>query len=343
MSGIVQYGLSFSEYLLRQNLLHMIVHVTNHCNFRCDHCFIDFSPKKDLSLDDYKALAHDVGHLFWVDIGGGEPFLRKDLADIVAAFDAKVVTIPSNGSLPDLMERQLTRMRELTNAELVLSLSLDGLEATHDRIRNQPGNWKQVWDTFDRLRRLGWLTIKINTVLNADNEGEIITLMNEVRTHEPDFHSIILLRGNPADPDMKLPPMQRLREIGPEIYAILETYDYGRQWLASYVLRNFQRYQWNVSLQTIEEQRQVVPCIAGQGHMVVMGDGLVSSCEMLPTVGNIKANGINEIRASKAFRDQRRSIANKECHCTHNCALLHSIFFNPTSLPHLLHTKIQRA
>ncbi|MGH6661589.1 MAG: radical SAM protein, partial [Rhodospirillales bacterium] len=76
MSGIVQFGLTFSEYLLRQNLQHMIVHVTNHCNFRCDHCFIDFSPKKDLTLDDYKTLARDVGRLFWVDIGGGEPFLR---------------------------------------------------------------------------------------------------------------------------------------------------------------------------------------------------------------------------------------------------------------------------
>lgn len=343
MSGIVQFGLTFSEYLLRQNLLHMIVHVTNHCNFRCDHCFIDFSPKKDLSLDDYKKLARDVGRLFWVDIGGGEPFLRKDLADIVAIFDAKVITIPSNGSLPDLMENQLTRMRELSDAELVLSLSLDGLEATHDRIRNQPGNWKQVWKTFDRLRRFDWLTIKINTVLNADNEGEIIEMMQEVRKRNPDFHSIILLRGEPANSAMKLPPMARLRELGSEMYSILETYDYGRSRLASHFLRNYQRYQWNVSLKTIEEKRQVVPCIAGKGHMVVMGDGAVSSCEMLPTVGNIKTNGINEIRASKAFLDQRRSIANKECHCTHNCALLHSIFFNPASLPHLMHTKIERA
>ncbi|MBI1986435.1 MAG: radical SAM protein, partial [Rhodospirillales bacterium] len=276
------------------------------------------SPKKDLSLDDYKKLARDVGRLFWVDIGGGEPFLRKDLADIVAIFDAKVITIPSNGSLPDLMENQLTRMRELSDAELVLSLSLDGLEATHDRIRNQPSNWKQIWKTFDRLRRLDWLTIKINTVLNADNEGEIIEMMQVVRKRNPDFHSIILLRGEPANSAMKLPPMARLRELGPEMYAILE-------------------------LKTIEEQRQVVPCIAGKGHMVVMGDGSVSSCEMLPTVGNIKTNGINEIRASKAFLDQKRSIANKECHCTHNCALLHSIFFNPASLPHLMHTKIERA
>lgn len=340
MSGIIQFGLSFSEYLIRQNLLHMIVHVTNHCNFRCDHCFIDFSKDRDLKLDAYQRLARDAGRLFWVDIGGGEPFLRKDLAKIVEAFDARVVTIPSNGSLPDQMEEQLTRMHETSNAELVLSLSIDGLEKTHDTIRNQPGSWNQVWETFERLNRLDWLTVKINTVLTTDNDAEILNLMKEVKRREPNFHSIILLRGDPADPETKLPSMPRLRQLGPEIFAILETYDYGRSGAASHILRNYQRYQWNVSLKTIEEQRQVVPCIAGKGHLVIMGDGGVSSCEMLPVVGNITEQSLSEIKRGPAFLEQRRSIANKECHCTHNCAMLHSIFFNPASLPHFVRTTI---
>ena len=59
------------------------MHVTNACNFRCDHCFVDFeSPKRDLKLDVYQQLAADSPPLMWLDIGGGEPFLRKDLADI---------------------------------------------------------------------------------------------------------------------------------------------------------------------------------------------------------------------------------------------------------------------
>jgi len=97
-----------------------------------------------------------------------------------------------------------------------------------------------------------------------------------------------------------------------------------------------------VSLKTIEERRQVVPCIAGEGHMVVMGDGTVSSCEMLPGVGNINDDTLSEIRRSPVFREQRRSIANMECHCTHNCAMLHSIFFNPASLPRFVRTTIER-
>jgi len=32
-------------------------------------------------------------------------------------------------------------------------------------------------------------------------------------------------------------------------------------------------------------------------------------------------------------------IENKGCHCTHNCAMLDSIFFNPSNLPNLLFTR----
>ena len=41
------------------------------------------NPKKDMSLEDYKNISKDVNDLFWLDIGGGEPFLRKDLYKIV--------------------------------------------------------------------------------------------------------------------------------------------------------------------------------------------------------------------------------------------------------------------
>jgi hypothetical protein len=75
--------------------------------------------------------------------------------------------------------------------------------------------------------------------------------------------------------------------------------------------------------------------------MVVWGDGSVSSCEMLGSVGNLKEKRFRDVLAGDAMREQVRSIRNKECHCTHNCAMLTSILFNPTSLPQLLHQPIR--
>ncbi len=72
-------------------------------------------------------------------------------------------------------------------------------------------------------------------------------------------------------------------------------------------------------------------------QLVVNGDGNVSSCEMLPPVGNIKDQRLPDLIQSDAYQTQVDMIKNNGCHCTHNCAMLDSIFFNPSNLPHLLH------
>jgi len=338
---LVMFAGRFAQYLLKRNLQHLIAHVTNHCNFRCQHCFIDFSPKRDLKLEHYEKLGRQAGKLFWLDIAGGEPFLRTDIADIVACFDARVIQIPTNGSLQDRIIERVKEMQKRIDGEVAISFSLDGLESTHEEIRKAPGNWNQVWDTFEKLRELGGINIKINTCLHQGNVDEILPLMKEVRARKPDFHSIILLRGEPMNPEVGLPPFEVLNEIAPKIFEILETYDYGQGKLTARILRNYHRYLWNVSLQTIRQKTQVVPCLAGSAHMVVMGNGDVSSCEMLPPVGNVKETSFAEVVGSSAMREQVQFIQDKKCFCTHNCAMLDSILFRPASIPHLMSEKIK--
>jgi MoaA/NifB/PqqE/SkfB family radical SAM enzyme len=142
------------------------------------------------------------------------------------------------------------------------------------------------------------------------------------------------------NPEFGLPPLPELREVAPQIFDILATYDYGKGGVMAHMLRNYHKYLWNVSLQTIERQTQVIPCLAGRAHMVVMGDGSVSSCEMLPPVGNIKEKSWDEITKSREFKDQVRDIKQKKCHCTHNCAMFDSIMFRPGSIPNLLYQTV---
>ena len=84
-----------------------------------------------------------------------------------------------------------------------------------------------------------------------------------------------------------------------------------------------------------------IPCLAGQAHMVVMGNGDVSSCEELGPVGNIQNQTWNEIVKSPKFRQQVQDIKDGKCHCTHNCAMLDSILLNPISLPNLVHQRVR--
>ena len=337
MSNPLHMALAIGDYLLTQRMKHMIVHVTNACNFRCDHCFVDFDDnKRDLKLSDYLQLAEDADPLLWLDIGGGEPFLRKDLADIVCAFDSKIVHIPTNGSLIPQMLTQVRRIQARSNREIIIGLSIDGLRETHDDIRKVAGSYDQVWEAFAELKKLGGVAVKVCTVINQRNLGEIIPLMEAVQARGVDFHSVILLRGDTIDPTMALPTLVELRALAPAMFAILGRYDYGRSKLSAGILRNFHRHLWEVSLATLEQRTQVIPCLAGKSQLVVNGDGSVSACEMLAPVGNIRERRLPDIIQSDAYRKQRTMIENKACHCTHNCAMLDSIFFNPTQLPKLL-------
>ncbi len=325
----------FADYQFRQNLKHLIVHVTNHCNFRCKHCFIDFSPKRDLPLEKYQQLGKEVGPMFWLDIGGGEPFLRKDIVEICASFKAEVMTIPTNGFLVERTVEMTQKIRNRITGELTIALSIDGLKETHDKIREE-GSWDKLWTSFHRLRQIPGVKVKINTVLCKENFAELIPLMEYVLTQKPDFHSIILLRGNPLDPSFGLPSLPELREAQEKIFSILGQYDYGQTSITSRMLRNYHRYLWNLSLSTIEKRTQVIPCLAGKAHAVVMGNGDVSSCEMLPPIGNINQHSWSQIWAGPAMEAQRKFIQDKKCHCTHNCAMLDSILYRPASYKPLI-------
>ncbi len=329
----------FSGFFIKKQLKHLILHVTNHCNFRCSHCFVDFvNPKKDLKFEDYLEISKNINNLFWLDIAGGEPFLRKDLHKIINIFKKQIVSIPSNGWL----EKQITDQIELIdtkNTELVINLSLDGLEKTHNIIRKNEQSWEKVWTTFETLKKHKNVKTRFITCIHDGNKNEIIPLMKLIQERGADFHSVILLRGDPLDSSVKLPPMDELKKLSVEIFNILENYKYGQNSVTAYFLKNYHRYMWKSSIRTIEQKKQIVPCLAGQSSMVVWGDGEVSSCEMLPGFGNFKKENISDLINGKKHKEQVKKIVNKECHCTHNCALLTSILFNPKKWGNIIHQK----
>ena len=83
--------------------------VTNKCNCACKHCFalkeLNNPLRDDLTLDEIRQISFSMGNFIYLLIGGGEPFLRPDLPEIVRIFyennNVLNVTIATNGSLTD--------------------------------------------------------------------------------------------------------------------------------------------------------------------------------------------------------------------------------------------------
>lgn len=130
----------FEEY----DLLHVDLNITNGCNFHCAHCHSSSGTVDDgeLSTDQVINIIHQVYELGAVSlaIAGGEPFLRKDIGEILAAASAlgsMHTVVVTNGSL--LSRERLSRLREIA-PEVGISISLDGsTPQTFGRIRGRVG------------------------------------------------------------------------------------------------------------------------------------------------------------------------------------------------------------
>lgn len=318
--------------------VHLILHVTHRCNLRCKTCFVDFEKTEqgELTLAKIEEIASYLNKLIWLNIGGGEPFLRQDLPRICAAFDTKSLSIPTNGFDPHLIKEMVKEIKARIKAELTIALSIDGFENTNDAIR-ESGSFKKAIKTLESLKTVKGIHIKLNTVLCERNYNELIEFMKFIRKFDLDFHSIIFRRGSKnAAHSFERPAYEKLCRIKGDIFGIWDTYDYGVKNIKKEILKKYQRLMYEASLQVIKENRQIPDCLANKFHLVIWPNGDTSCCETLKPFGNICGEKINLLLKSNNAKAQRNFIKAKRCYCHHNCNLVDNFFLNPLQYPRLL-------
>lgn len=328
---------ALTQAALRPYLYHVIVHVTDRCNLRCKTCFVSFG-HKDLTVDEARVIGAKLGYVPALDIGGGEPFLHRDLLGICRQLRFGTVTIPTNGQF---LERVLGQTRALVDAypgRVTVALSLDGFEAVNDAIRG-PGTFAKAIGAYHELRKIPSLIMKVNTVVNNRNLDEMVAFARYVRTLEPDYHSLLLLRGDPLAPEeVELPSAAALRAITPELFKVLRTYKYGHRYnpLLRWLKGNYQEYMWHVQLRIIELQRAPFQCKAPRYNKVVYANGETSMCELKPRLANLLHDApekVDRVLCShlEDFEEQHGC-----CFCTHNCNMSENIITHPPSVARIL-------
>jgi len=272
--------------------------------------------------------------LAWLDIGGGEPFLRDDLIEICGMFKRAEITIPTNGSDPTHIEEMFREIRKKNKNELTAAVSMDGFEPINDVLRGS-GSFTRALETIERLKRIDGITLKVNTVISSGNFSSLIPFMKYVNGLQVQYHSLLLLRGEPQNKNIALPPLAELKGNMEEILSILNNYKYNKSRWRTLLGKNYIRLLWVLSLKALEEQKQPIPCLAGRAHIVVYSNGDVAPCELLPPVANIFNSSINDIVQSEAMATAIDRIRQGRCYCTHNCNMLENILFNIRTYPYL--------
>jgi radical SAM protein with 4Fe4S-binding SPASM domain len=151
-----------------------VIAVTYRCNARCKMCGIWRSETTDeLAPKEYLKLPRSLRS---INITGGEPFLRKDLVDVVRAIHqilphARFV-FSTNGFRTDDI---LAKVGEIASfhGKVGVGVSIDGLEATHDAMRGVQGMFRSAVSTVDGLKKLGLKDLRMAMTLTEDNIAEV--------------------------------------------------------------------------------------------------------------------------------------------------------------------------
>lgn len=332
--------------------------VTNRCNMRCKHCFylskINDSAREELSANEIKKIASSLKNCSSsVCFTGGEPFLRNDLAEIVADFIEKgnisSLSIPTNGFFTDRIVKTIKHLLgKYPKVKINVQISLDGPEHIHDAIRNTKGAYRNACQTISELEEISKenknSNITINTVVSEYNAPEFEVFYRNVlekykvnimwhfaRQDEHDVHGIAaeeLLCFNGLENFKNL----QNRDLLPDENTCRDLIELIEKYEGNNLLSKWRMLLKSYHIQISKEDRKAVNCIAPFKGGVLFPDGGVSICEVLKSAANVKDFNFDYSSCwkSQAIEKQRKKA--NFCFCTYPCYLMDSMLFDEGSI-----------
>lgn len=281
--------------------------LTENCQARCVTC--DYWKHRWPDRIGPDAAVELIGRLGEIGVStlrftGGEPLLRRDFFDILARADTApfgTIGLQTNGLL-------LRRFAERVNDSPIthVAVSLDAVGERNDEIRGVRGYFAKALEGIDLLR--GKTTI-IAMTLNQVGAGDLDELLDHVERvngylacNLPDNRLYFLQ-------DASLAGLWPDEETSDEIVSTLRRRLSGQ--FAKYELDYMRRY---LRAGTPELRELNPSCVLGYTTVYVASDGAVrSGCYVLPPIGNILEQDIEEILDSPEYLRRCQAMLRLEC------------------------------
>ena len=310
-------------------LVNITLELTYRCNVQCEFCFLKdsvlYQKRDELTVEEIARLADQAqpqGTSFFLT--GGEPFLRPDLPEIVAAIKQRglKVGVNTNGLLVDAKMGQ--RIRD-AGIDYVI-FSLHGPKEIHDCLENRKGSYEKALanlQTFAASK--GRTRVFVNCVVARLNSGQLsrvpelladvpidgLTFQHEtfltpkeVKQHETIWRSLFPTRPLPmvyessgyGPRDFESMDREIEELLGPESRKRWPFPIFFKPGLEGQKLRD-----WYTADMKVKGR-----CLYIWTDTRVEPDGLVNACQVMPTpVGNVREAPLPEILNSEAYREFR--------------------------------------
>lgn len=156
----------------------LVIATTEKCNLKCTMCNIwKTENPTDLSLEKFEKLHN----LKYINLSGGEPFLRNDLYEIIKILKKNNPTsniiISSNGLLTNTIVA-LMKKAVFIDKNIGIRISIDGTEEIHDRIRGIEKSFENAIQTIKELKENKINNIGIAFTISNNNKIELTAIYN---------------------------------------------------------------------------------------------------------------------------------------------------------------------
>lgn len=224
------------KFTLPNNESKAIWEITHQCNYICSYCIFSCNNSKIVGELTTQECFHVIDELVkngfkHLKITGGEPFIRKDIIDILKYASTRLTTdISTNASL--ITDKTVALLNELKLK--MIHVSLDGNKIEHELVRGK--------DTYERtIRGLKALRkslnkVRIGSVINLNNENNLENLIIdsiELEADEIIFSIMEPVSGQDLSyiktkSDKKL--IEQLEELKQKYHKdIIVNYNFGKQ------------------------------------------------------------------------------------------------------------------
>jgi MoaA/NifB/PqqE/SkfB family radical SAM enzyme len=307
--------------------------VTSMCNLRCASCNIGRNylanpqlAQDDLTLEELDAiLARDLDtlkHVSWIQITGGEPFLRPDIIDILVSLRSRLPNcsfwIPTNGSHPESIT---ARVREIlaTGVRLGIGVSLHGTPERHDAFSGRQGSYGRAVETVDRLKAMQAdgrrLRISISYTVTPKNVKDLGYGYELARERGVEFTCRVAL---PSDlyyqvGDLGTSGKGFTAALEREIADLERKMGFQRP-LVSPLRYPRWRYYRGLVRHVRDPHRRQLRCRAGKTSLYISSRGEVHPCIFIPEkMGNLREKPLGEILHTRENRSLMERIERGEC------------------------------
>ena len=315
--------------------------LTYKCNSKCLSCDIwKIKSTNELYADEIKRFFEVNNKFSWIDVTGGEVFLRKDIVGIIDTIlkNCKYLYhlhIPTNSIVADLTVERIKEILALKPLpkKFTITISIDGPPDLHDHIRGIEGNWKSTMEAYGRLRKdennnfkifFGFTLSKLN--LGKFNETVLAVQKEFPKVRFEDFHMNIAHTSghyyNNDNFDIGI------NNDGEKFIDEIEKFRLRKKKIFN-PINNLENKYLNYAKQYIRKDETPVDCKSLSSSIFLDPYGNIYPCSIWDKkIGNIKDYDYNllELLKIKLVQELRKEITKKNCpNCWTPCEAYQSI------------------